>query len=114
MIDQWHPNEVIFEDIQLQKDEFGENVITYKTLAMLQGVLKNYCYEHGVPYKIVPPGTWREHSGVKGKTRSDRKKSGQIRVKYFYNLDVSNDVADAILLGRYASAPQTKVPTIMF
>jgi hypothetical protein len=50
-------------------------VTTYKKLAHLQGVLKNYCYENGVPYLIVPPATWRNFSNIKGKNRTDRKRS---------------------------------------
>jgi hypothetical protein len=28
----------------------GDAVLTFKKLAHLQGVLKNYCYELGLPY----------------------------------------------------------------
>ncbi len=71
MIQSWQPDLVALEDIQLQKFENGEAVTTYKKLAHLQGVLKNYCYENGFVYKIIPPATWRHHSEIKGKTRTD-------------------------------------------
>ena len=105
---------VIFEDIQLQKGEFGENVLTFKKLAHLQGVLKNYCYENGIPYKVVPPATWREYSGVKGKQRTDRKKSAQLRVEHFYGIQPGIDAAEAILIGRWAAADSASGDIIMF
>ena len=86
--------EVIIEDIQLQEYEpngkkikakdFG--VVTYKKLAHLQGVLKNYCYESGVPYRVVSPSTWRTYSDIKGKKRQDKKKNAQLKVKKLYDI----------------------------
>lgn len=108
MIKKWNPDKIIFEDIQLQThkknpEETVEMVITFKKLAHLQGVLKNYCYESGFNYKVVPPGTWRHYSSVKGNNRTDQKKSAQLRVKALYDISVSQDEADAILIGRWAA-----------
>ena len=41
--------------------------------------------------------------GVTGKNRSDQKRSAQLRVKALYNIDVTQDEADAILIGRDAA-----------
>lgn len=119
MIESWKPALVILEDIQLQKftsQKGGESaaVVTYKKLAHLQGVLKNYCYENGIPYEIVPPATWRNFSGVKGKERTDRKRSAQLIVEKFYGIKVDNDSADAILIGRYAASKNAKAEIIEF
>lgn len=104
MILKWKPNLIIFEDIQLQKSEEGQdNVTTFKKLAALQGVLKNYCFETGLPYKIVYPATWRSFNEIKGKNRTDRKRNAQLKIKRIYDISVSNDVADAILIGRWAA-----------
>ena len=104
MIQSWKPDKIIFEDIQLQKfSEQSEGVLTYKKLAQLQGVLINYCYEQNLPFDVVPPSTWRAHSEIKGKNRTDRKKNAQIKVKRLYDINVSTDTADAILIGRYAA-----------
>lgn len=106
MIMKWKPDLVVMEDIQLQvygnKGNTSESVTVYKKLAALQGVLKNYCFEIGVPYKIVYPATWRAYSEIKGKSRTDRKRNAQLKVKALYDISVTNDVADAILIGRWA------------
>lgn len=108
MILKWKPDLVVLEDIQLQKfksftgEEQQEDVTTFKKLAALQGVLKNYCFEAGIPYKTVYPATWRAYNEIKGKNRTDRKKNAQLKVKRFYDISVSNDEADAILIARWA------------
>lgn len=109
MIENWKPDEVVFEDIQLQKGTNTETfngdmgVTTYKKLAHLQGVLMNYCYEKKVVFRIAAPATWRTHSDVKGRYRTDKKKSAQLKVKKFYDVSVTEDEADAILIGRWAA-----------
>jgi Holliday junction resolvasome RuvABC endonuclease subunit len=104
MIETWKPNLVIIEDIQLQDEEEtgSKSVITFKILAQLIGVLKTYFCENGIEYDIANVSTWRNCEQIKGRTRTDKKKSAQLRVKKCYNIDVTDDVADAILIGRYA------------
>lgn len=114
MIQTWKPNLVVLEDIQLQKFDGGEAVITYKKLAHLQGVLENYCYENGYIYKVVPPATWRAFSEIKGKTRADKKRSAQLKVKELYDLNVSQDEADALLIGKWAAADRKRNSIITF
>ena len=114
MIQTWKPDLVVFEDIQLQVISGIEAVDTYKKLAHLQGVLKNYCYENGYIYKIVPPGTWRMYSEIKGRTRNDKKKNAQFKVKALYDINVTQDEADAILMGRCAVQDRQKNQTIIF
>lgn len=114
MIDKHQIDQVYFEDIQLQKFDNGEAVTTYKVLAQLQGVLFNYCYENGIPYEEIFPATWRQYNNVKGKTRTDRKKSAQLKVKSIFDIDVSEDEADSILIGRYASSKTKATKMIKF
>jgi hypothetical protein len=40
-------------------------------------------------YKVVPPATWRAASQIKGKSRIEKKKNAQIKVKSFYDVSVS-------------------------
>ncbi len=114
MIEQWKPDQVVFEDIQLQKFENGDAVLVYKKLAHLQGVLKNYCYENGIPYLIVPPSTWRNFNNVKGRTRTDQKKNAQIKVQALYGVQATEDESDSILIGRYAAAQYELIKIIPF
>lgn len=108
MINFWQPDEIILEDIQLQ--QFGpksanniEGVTTFKTLAHLQGVLINLLIELKIKFQIVHTAVWREKCGVKGKSRSDKKKSAQLIVKDIYGINASQDEADAICIGFYAT-----------
>lgn len=106
MIEKWKPDLVIIEDIQLQtykknNEQTGEAVITFKKLAHLQGVLKNYFFEKDIDYRVVPPATWRTHSEVKGNHRTDQKRNAQLKIKKLYDVTVSQDEADAILIGRW-------------
>jgi len=102
LIQNWKPDVIGIEGIQLQ--QFNNKTIgvtTYQTLARLQGILMATCYEQKTEYVIVPPATWRSHCGVKGRTRTDRKRSMQTRVKEWFDITVSDDVADAIGIGKY-------------
>ena len=85
------------EDIQYQHGA----VLTYKILAMLLGVLEVSCFEHHIKYEIVSPNVWRKYAGTCGKTRLEEKKLSVAVVKEKYGVKVSDDVAEAILIGRY-------------
>lgn len=110
MIENVKPDLIVFEDIQYQPEK-GENrtqasfigVTTFKALAELLGVLTSSCFENKITYRIVPSATWRSGVGVLGKTRTDKKRSAQILIKKNYDVYVSEDEADAICIGRYAS-----------
>ncbi len=106
MLESWQIDLVAIEGIQYQQ-QMG--VTTFETLARLQGILMECLYEKGIPYKIAPTNTWRCHCGVKGKARADKKKSMQLLVKKWFDVNVDNDCADAIGIGKYAS--DTCVPT---
>lgn len=119
MIAKWKPDLVAFEDIQLQKFTTnsgceGNAVLVFKKLAHLQGVLKNYCYENNILYTVIPPATWRHHSDIKGKNRTDRKRNAQLKIKRLYDVSVTQDQADAILLTSYAAFQHKASSVIMF
>ena len=92
------------EGIQLQQfDNKIVGVTTYQTLARLQGILMAACAEEKVNYTVCAPATWRSYCGVKGRTRTDKKRSMQMKVKEWFDITVSDDVADAIGIGKYVS-----------
>lgn len=115
MINAWKPDLVILEDIQLQKtNQGGDAVLTYKKLAQLLGTLENYLYETKISYKIVPSATWRALSDIKGKNRTEKKRSAQLKVKEQYDISVTQDEADAILIGVWGAHQHKKNDIIIF
>ena len=109
LIKNWKPDIIAIEGIQLQ--QFNNKTIgvtTYQTLARLQGILMMTCHEQKIDYVVVPPATWRAHCQVKGRTRADRKRSMQMKVKEWFDITVSDDVADAIGIGKYTNDKHRK------
>ena len=122
MINNWAPDHIFLEDIQLQNfgkgtSEFsfqnGVGIQTYKVLAHLQGILMEACYELKIPYSLCSPATWRAHCEVKGRTKSDKKRSMQLKVKDWFDISVTNDEADAIGIGKYGSDSYNPKPKII-
>lgn len=99
MIYNWKPDYVAIEGIQYDQ-KFG--VTVFQTLARLQGILMECCYEQKVLFMICPTNTWRNRVGVKGRARADRKRSAQLIIKEKYDVQVTDDEADAVLIGQYA------------
>ena len=109
LIANWKPDLIGIEGIQLQQlNNKTVGVTTYQTLARLQGILMATCVEQRVDYIICPPATWRSHCEVKGRTRADRKRSMQTKVKEWFDISVSDDVADAIGIGKYINDKHKK------
>lgn len=99
------PDYVGIEGIQFQEESSGNKmgITVFQTLARLQGVLIETCIELGIPFKIAMTNTWRSHCGVKGRARTDKKRSMQLLVKKWYDISVTDDIADAIGIGKYVS-----------
>ena len=114
MISNWKPDVVGIEGIQFQDESSGRKmgVTVFETLARLQGVLMVTCFENGVKYEVCPTNTWRHACGVRGKTRTDKKKSMQLLVKEWYDATVGDDVADAIGIGHYLCNKVNKFITV--
>ena len=104
LICNWKPDIIGIEGIQLQQlNNKNVGVTTYQTLARLQGILMSTCVEQKVSYVVCAPATWRAHCQVKGRSRNDKKRSMQIKVKEWFDITVTDDVADAIGIGKYTS-----------
>lgn len=99
VIKEWKPDYIVMEDIQYQ---YG-NVLTYKILAMLLGVLETVCTEEKIEYEVVSPNVWRKYAGTCGKTRLQEKQMSVAVVKEKFGVRVNDDVAEAILIGRYGA-----------
>lgn len=105
LIMNWQPDLIAIEGIQLQTEGkmHSVGVTTFETLARLQGILMEACFEQKIPFIICPTNTWRAHCKVKGQTRADKKRSMQLLAKEWHEVIVSEDEADAIGIGKYAS-----------
>lgn len=88
------------EGVQLQRG----NPQTLITLAKLLGALEVAAFEKtGRNPSVVSASSWKSFSKIKGKNRQQQKENAQKMVKKLYGMVVSQDAADAILLGRYVS-----------
>lgn len=105
IINNWQPDLIIIEGIQLQADgsDRAMGVTVFQHLAWLQGILMECCYELNISYEVCHTSVWREHCKVKGKTRADKKRSMQLLAKQWYDISVSDDAADAIGIGKYGA-----------
>lgn len=110
VINNWHPDYIVMEDIQQQHGA----VLTYKILAMLLGILEVICVENNISYEIVSPNVWRKYAGTCGKNRREEKLLSVAIVKEKYNIIVNDDVAEAILIGQYGSRVHKKEYKLAF
>ena len=103
-LDEWKPTIVVLEDIHLHVGERIEDakVTIYNRLARLQGVLLDTLYESQIKESLLYASQWRKTNRIKGQKREEQKQKGIARVKELYKIDVREDEAEAILLGRAA------------
>lgn len=106
MIENWKPDKIALEDIQLQKfaNKYGREegaVTTYKVLAQLQGTLMVTIFEKEITPIIVHTATWRSHCKIGAKSRNDQKRAAQLLVQKKFEKNVTQDEADAICIGLY-------------
>ena len=77
------------------------NISTFKVLAEVFGVCDELFTELNIKNTAVLAGTWKSTLGIKGTTRPEQKKNAQIYVKNKYNIDVIQDIVDAICIGEH-------------
>lgn len=94
LIDTYSPDEVVFEDIQEQN-----NILTFKVLAQVQGVMMELLNFLKIPYTIILASTWKSTLGIKGKTRPEQKRNAQQYVLNHYEVKATQDESDAICIG---------------
>lgn len=98
---QWKPDLVIVEDIQLQQGAIG-GYNAFKVLGGLLGIMKAVLAKHKIPHKEVLNKVWQAKFMIGGKDRNTQKKNVIAKVKELFGITVSDDVADAILIGKWA------------
>lgn len=100
--EQYQFKDIFFEDIQYQN-----NAETYKKLAFVQAALIIWCYNTSHKFTILAPSHWRSilKNNYKvnfGRSRKEQKQKAQELVRQTYQVEVSEDEADAICLGTAA------------
>lgn len=98
IIPSWKPDFIQFEDI-LYKDSY----VAYEVLAKLIGLLEMSCDKFSIDFNKVKSSVWRSHFGINGKNRVTEKTRAIELIKNMYNIDVNDDTAEAILIGKYRS-----------
>lgn len=91
---------VIFEDIQL-KNGGSSNVLVFKKLAEVYGVIYEYLTETKMPNESVLAVQWRSTLEIKGRVRQEQKKNAQTYVLSTYGKKCTEDEADAICIGTH-------------
>lgn len=98
LIDNYLPDKIIFEDIQLQTKTVN-NVHTYRVLAEVIGMLETFLTDIKIPYEIMSSSTWKSALGIKGKDRTEQKRNAQSWVVNTYSVKPTQDECDAICIG---------------
>lgn len=110
LINTYQPDEVILEDIQLQDgDSYGNNVATFKKLAEVFGVLYELITELKLAHRAVLSTVWKSKLGLLhgyGQKRESQKQEAKTWVLNNYHVSPTQDEADAICIGVWASMTQ--------
>lgn len=97
LINKHNINEIAFENIQMQNN----NVLTFKVLAEIYGVIHELAEELQIPYTIVASSSWKSTLDIKGRARAEQKRNAQQYVINRYNIKASQDTCDAICIGSH-------------
>ncbi len=91
------PDVVVIEGVQFQN-----NYRTYSQLSQMQGVIFNILFEQNIEFRLIEPTAWKSYSKIKGKKRVEQKENTILMVRNKFNINVSEDEADAIGIGIWA------------
>lgn len=105
------PDKIVYEDIQLQQGTVN-NVVTFKSLAEVFGIIYEYATELGLPNEAILSGTWRKGLGIAGTKREQYKPNTQKWVLDNCGVRVNEDEADAIAIGAYAAGIRMAKQTV--
>lgn len=100
LINEYHPDYVVFEDIQ-QQNNVANNVQTFKVLAEVYGIISELLTSMGIPHSTVFSTSWKTTLGIKGRTRPEQKRNAQQHVIDKYGVKPTQDECDAICIGEH-------------
>lgn len=98
--DQFQPTNIIMQDILPQDVKHNQNV--YKVLIYLQAAIVLSLHQAGAVVQFTTASHWRSICGIKtgpGIKRDSLKLASKHLVKNIYNIDVNDDISDAICIG---------------
>ena len=105
------PDKIIYEDIQLQQGAVN-NVVTFKSLAEVFGIIYEYSTELEVDNEAILAGVWRKGLGIAGNRRDIQKSNAKKWVLDNFGIKVVEDEADAICIGAYAAGIRSEKQVI--
>lgn len=103
IIQNWEP-----DFIQIESVHHKNNYNLYEVLTKLHGIFEMACDRFGIDFDSVRSSQWRGHFVINSRSREKDKESAIKLVKDMYQIDVNDDVAEAILITKYRSDMQKK------
>ena len=103
---------VVIEEVRPEGNQYGVgNQKTHKALMYLQAALVFFMHDNHPKVKIeyLYPSEWRSRCGLhtgRGIKREELKKADIAFVKRIYNIEVNDDIADAIGIGYAYLSPE--------
>lgn len=103
---------VVIEEVRPESNQYGVgNQKTHKALMYLQAALVFFMHDNYPKVKIeyLYPSEWRSRCGLhtgRGIKREELKKADIAFVKKVYNIEVNDDIADAIGIGYAYLSPE--------
>lgn len=97
LLEAMKPDYVMIEDVYV-----GVNAQSIITITRYQGLIMGFCNCHNIPSELILPTTWRKILGfTQGRNtgRAQLKKQAQEYVQRHFDLNVTQDEADAICIG---------------
>lgn len=91
--------------VYMEKSVFKTNVDVVQKLANLAGGVMLYCAQNDIEFNHPLPTEWRAKIGIEQSKKIKReilKEEAILAVKNEYAVDVNDDVAESILIGRSA------------
>ena len=93
LIEKTEPNVVVLENVQYQS-----NPKVLILLSKLLGILQFISLDKDIDTYVVMPKVWKSTCGIKGRKRKEQKENTVKFIKKEYNIEVPEDIADAISL----------------
>lgn len=87
--------------VYIEEPKGHNNVELVRKLSTILGIVRGWCLQNKVYFEEIKPTVWRKYAGLDqgGKKRAELKAASVGYVRNKYNVEVNDDVADAICIG---------------